>query len=356
MRTYCKKTTIDKPFIMAAYQKWLKAPAGHKNAWRIEREFGKAENLVSEITDEVRNRCLSFNPIHRYEHVEPINKKVRTIGVLSVKQQVVDYVIVSALEPMLDAKIGFYQVASVPGKGAKLARSALRKWAHEGGYHVKLDVRKCYQSISHDVVTRIVSKHVRNADVLYMLETTLATYEHGLEIGSYLSLRLAQLVLSYPYHYIESLQKERRGKHVRLVKHQVWHLDDALLLGSNKRDLKMAVRKLERYMRNEFGLTLKPWKIAKTNDGEPLDLSGFIIRSRRTTLRPTLFLRARRAFARFRRKRSESLARRACSYYGWLKHSNAARFTRANGVIWLLREAKKIISKQDRRKAYACDC
>ena len=350
MKSYCKGLEIDRALVERAYALWLTRPSGHKNRWRVAEEHGSADALIDEIVWQVTMRTLEFEPIHRYQRVEPTNGKLRTIGVESVKQQVCDYVAVLALEPMLEAKVGFYQVASVPGKGQRLARGALRRWSREGGYHVKADVRQCYPSISHDVVMRILRRYVRSADVLYVCETLLATYDGGgLEIGSYFSLRMAQLVLSFAYHFIEGLGKERRGRWVPLVRHQMWHMDDLILLGPDKRNLKAAMRSLAKYLKAEFGLELKPWKVAKTSETEPLDMGGFVVRERRTTIRASLFLRARRTFAHFRKHPSIALARRCCSYWGWLLHSDSDGFIQGNGIHRLLRKACGMVAAYDRR-------
>lgn len=140
MKSYCKGLVIDREHVARAYELWSKAQAGHKNAWRVPKEHGSASALIDEIAEEVAERRLTFRPIHRYEHREPTNGKVRTIGVESVKQQVVDYAVILAMQPLLDAKLGYWQVAGVPGKGQSACRRAMRKWVREGGYHVKLDM------------------------------------------------------------------------------------------------------------------------------------------------------------------------------------------------------------------------
>lgn len=352
MRSYCKGLVIDRALIARAYDAWSRARAGHKNAWRVAREHGSASALIDELADEIEGRRLSLRPIRRYTHKEPTNGKVRTIGVESVKQQVLDYAVVLAMEPLITAKVGFWQAAGVRGKGQKACRNAMRKWVNEGGYHVKLDVRKCYPSISHDVVRRIVRKYVRSPDVLYAVDVILGTYDEGLEIGSFFSLQMANLVLSFAYHHIESLGKRRRGRWVPLVSHQLWHMDDALLLGRDKRDLKRAVRSVERYLRDGFGLSLKPWKVARTSEVEPLDIGGFVVRERRCTLRASIFRRAKRCFARFGRHRSLRMAYRVVSYWGWLANSDSDGFIQRNGLNRTFSVARAMVSRAG--KAGAC--
>lgn len=351
MKSYCKGLAMDRAHFARAYEAWRRGESGRRNAWRVERDHGSAGALVGELAEEVRERRLSLEPIRRYERTEPTNGKVRTIGIESVKQQVLDYAVVLALRPMLDARVGRWQVAGVPGRGQLAARDAMRRWVREGGYHAKADVRKCYPSISADVVMRILRKYVRSDDVLYCAGALLATYGGGLEIGSYFSLCMANLVLSFAYHHVEGLHKVRRGRRVALVTHQLWHMDDALLTSRSKRDLRVAMRSLERYMRDELGLSLKGWKVSRTSDAEPLDMGGFRVRRRRTTLRARLFLRARRAFARFRRRRTLRLAYRVVSYWGWLAHADCDGYIRRNGLGGLFRSARGVVSRAGRGQA-----
>lgn len=352
MKSYCKGLVIDRAHVTRAFEAWRKAQAGHKNAWRVEAEYGSAAALIDEITDEIAGRCLAFRPIKRYEHHEPTNGKVRTIGVESVKQQVVDYAVVMAMQPLIDAKLGFWQVAGVPGKGQSACRRALRKWVREGGYHVKVDIRQCYPSISHRVVRRIVRRYVRSTDVLYCVDALLDTYDlGGLEIGSFFSLQMANLVVSFGYHHLEGLYRTRRGRRIPLITHQIWHMDDGLILARDKRNLRMAVRSLARYLRDEMGIELKPWKIARTGEHEPLDMGGFVVRDGRCTLRGPIFRRARRAFSRFKRRHTLRLAYRVVSYWGWLVNSDSDGFILRNGLNRQFRIARAIVSRAGRAGA-----
>jgi hypothetical protein len=349
MKSYCKNLTIDRHHVEDAYGEWVKAGAGHKNAHRVIDEYGSPDALIDEIIAEIRARTLRFRPIRRYERVEPTSGKTRLIGIQSVKQQVCDYLAVECLKPLLEARIGFYQVASMRGKGQLFAAKSIRKWVREGGYWVHLDVKKCYPSISHGVVMGLLRRYVRSPDVLYVASRLLATYGSGLDIGSYFSLRMAQLVLSQAYHHVEGLGKVRRGKRRTLITHQCWYMDDCLLMSHDKRDLKMAVHALERFMRSELGLTIKPWKICKVGDDEPVDMAGFVTRPGRTTIRASIFLRARKAFRRFARHPSLTLARRVCSYWGWITHTDSRRFIARAHLVEVQRSARALVSISERR-------
>lgn len=349
MKSYCKGLRIDAALITKAYEAWLQAPAGKKNAWRVIKEYGSADALIAEIEREIAGH-LTFTPIKRYRHREPTNGKLRIIGVESVKQQVCDYVAVTALEPFLNAKVGFWQVSSVRGKGQLMAAKAVHRWSQEGGYGVHLDVCKCYPSIKPHLVMRILRRYIRSYDLLYLCGSLLGTYDNGLEIGSYFSLRMAQLVLSFGYHAVEGMHKQRRGRNVSLVTHQLWYADDIFLFSHDKRDLRSAVRQLQRLLLKEFDLRIKPWKICRVDDQEPVDVVGFTVRPDRVTLRSTLFLRARRALRGYRQKPTLKRARRAASYWGWLKHSDSAQLVKDNGFGQVIKRAKRHMSAAERWK------
>lgn len=359
MKTYCRKTIVDRDFIAAGYESWTKAPAGKKNLWRVFDEYGSPDALIDEITREIETRSLSFKPFKRYTRVEKGKKgKRRKISIACIKYQVVTYAFRNATADLMHAKLGYYQSAGIKGRGQKHVRKALKKWSADGSaYHVKGDVRKCYEHITCKLVMSIMKKLVANDDVLYIARSLLSCYVFGvLEIGTYFALLMANLVMSYAYHFIEGLRKIRRGKSKQLVSHQIWHLDDLLLIGNDKRDLKSAMRKLEKFMGRFLGLELKSWKIAKTGKVEPLDMGGFVARSGIVTLRPHLFLSAKRSFARYSKKRTSTLASRCCSYWGWLKHSDSREFCKSANVFGLLKSARKLKSRASRRKAESCEC
>lgn len=328
-----------------AYQRWAGAQAGRKNAYRVISEHGSPEALIREIAVEIQTRTLALRPIRHYTRVEPTNGKRRLIGVHSVKQQVVDYVAICVMEPFLTAKAGFYQVSSTKGKGQLFAARAVRKWSLDGGYWVHVDVRQCYPSISGDLVLAILRRYIRSPDVLYVARVILSTYGSGLDIGSYFSLRMAQLVLSFGYHHMESLAKVRRGKRIPLVAHQLWYMDDVILIGPDKRNLRSATRSLERYLGAELGLALKPWKICQVGNEEPIDIAGYVIRPGRTTIRASIFLRLRRAHLSFHKRPSLKLARRICAYWGWLAHADCARYISVGHIIEAQARARLVIAQ-----------
>lgn len=347
MKTYCKNLVVDEAFVAKAYDRWRHNEAGCKNAWRVDRDYGCADNLIAEIAREMNDGTLEFEPLKTYPRNE--DGKVRDIGIEPVKQQVCGYVVDLACEELWNARVGYWQI-SRPGFGQFRAAGSVQRWMVECEYHVHVDFQKCYDNVRCESVERILAKHVRCKAVVEAARAIMGSYPDGhLMIGSYFSLRMAQLVLSYGYHHVGSLGKVRRGKRRALVAHQCWYVDDVWLFSDDKRDLKQAVRSLERYMLSEFGLRLKPWKVCRSRC-EPADIAGVVVRRERITVRDKTFLRARRSLMRYRRKpRDIHLARRVLSYSGWLKHTDGLGFMARQRMFHATAMARRTVSREDRR-------
>lgn len=347
MKTYLRHHSLKESEVRTAYERWTKSRSGHKNGCIVTEEYGDADSLVAEIYREVTARSLSFAPLRYFERIEPTNGKVRTIGVQSVKQQVCDYLVIGLLQPMLDARIGRWQCASIPGRGQVMAAKKLKEWYAEGGYFAKMDIRKCYPSVDQAVLKRLLRKYVGSEDVLYIADCILGAYGTGLNIGSYFSQYMANFVVSFIYHYIEELHKERRGKRKALVKHQMWYMDDLFAQSRDKRDITSALRLIEAYMRDELGLTAKLWKVCECG-ADKLDMVGYVqCPDGRMLLRKGTWKRSRRAFARQSRAPCLKRAQRCTSYWGQLKWCDSPAARRYAKVT---RQSRKMISNHDRQR------
>ena len=352
MRRYCKKLKLTRDVLRDGYLNWLASESGKKNGWRVAREYGSADALLAEIEREIRNRSLAFRPLRSYDKADGTNGKVRHITVESVKQQVCDHIAVVAMAPLLRARVGRNQYGSTKGKGALAAKRRVERYIGRYRYFVHADVRHCYESMSTHMVSGILRRYVACPWLLYLCDALLATYGGCLILGSFLCLRLAQLVLSFGYHFTEGLGKVRRGRFRSLVGKMLWYADDIYLFGDCRRDLRRAVGMLAAYLGDGFGLRLKPWKICRCDQpctivkgrkrprAEPCDIAGYKVYRDHTVLRRRIYLHAVRAFGKFAKRPAGKIARRACSLWGYLKHTDSRRTCRNRGIASLLSQAK----------------
>ena len=306
------------------------------------------EIIISDLQKEIANESLSFPPIWYRDKIDGSSGKIRRIGIQNIKQQLYDYIAVEGLNPLLK-RIGEYQYASIPGRGTTKGKQVISRWIKDRNtrYFVKLDVKKCFESIDHDLLMGFMEKHIKNEKLIWLIRALIDSFEKGLSIGSYLSQYLCNLYMSVLYHYImEELYKTRRGKRINLIRHCLIYMDDILLIGSRKRDMEMAAKKIIQKS-DEMGLTIKDNCQVRSIDETPIDMMGFKIYRTHTEIRGRIFLRVRRSFRRARKELTLRIAKKCLSYYGFLKHSNSKRFQRKWKVRNTVKKCKGVIKRNE---------
>lgn len=362
--------------------------------------------LATDMADAIRNRTVKDHicsncyglPVIRYEKIiDPGSGKERMLGLEVVLFRLYEQVAQKAASPMFEAKLGTYQVASVKERGQNYGKKAIKRWLATDvdgtRYNIKADVRHCYPSIPHNRLRELLHRDLKKCDdLLYLFDLFIDFYEEwpnpeaeapnlGILIGSPVSKDLCNYYLSYAYHYAdEKLVKKicRRGRETvkRLIKHQIFYMDDITMYGSNKKDITQALEILMKYMKDFLGLILK-WTWAKSKSmyegkderihGNILDYMGFRfhgstvkikryfgrevkVRKVWTTIRRRIFLKARRKLSLFERcvrrkvKVSIKRARSITSLFGWYKNSNMVRYRKRNKIDRLMKIARKIVS------------
>ena len=364
LKTHCKNTHCATPaFVRTAISHYLKGKQSRRDVTRFLAANPDLDRLAMRIADEIREGRFRDTRITYFNRIEPISNKHRVIGRESVRHQIYDHVAVMALQPLFDAKVGRWQTASIPNRGTIDARRAIKRWTRERSskWFVKLDVRKCYPSIKRDRLKAMLAKDVGDKTLLRLVFHLIDRHQgdDGLNIGSYLSQWLANYYLSPAYHFAcQRLTAERTSRRTgeiatrRLATHVLFYMDDILLVGKGKRDLKIAARRLAKFLHDRLGLDVHPEWNCKRLDLEPIDMVGYTFRPHgRVNIRSGLFLRARRTFNRARRRpMTEQLARRCCSYYGYLRNSDSIQYRRRHRIDHTMRRATRYLSTQHRKE------
>lgn len=326
-----------------------------------------SELLSQEISNRIKNKDLKLSPIRFFKRIDGISLKEREISNESPMQRIMDYIAVESLMPLFKAKIVYHQYASIKGKGQIVGKRAIERWVRrkkDSKFFCKLDIEKCFNSITKETVMKFLKRDIhKNSVLLWYVSALLNTYKKyedgkliscGLVIGTLLSQWLCNYLLSYLYRYIDGLFRIRKSKNnsiirVKLVKHILFYMDDVLLLDNRRTDLKSAIRKTIQWAKENLELTIhNNWAIKSIK--EPIDMMGFVIRFESTTIRERIFLRARRQFIRAwkdiktNKYLSKTRAYKIISYAGYFIHSNSKYFKKKYHFEIIKSKAKKSIS------------
>lgn len=256
-----------------------------------------------------------------------LRRKQRKIIVPTMREQVVHHMVINILQPIFLRTMYEHSYGSIPGRGAHLAKRRIEKWIRTDKkgmkYCLKLDVRKFFDSIPHRILKDKLAALIHDKRFLSILITIVDATEgeRGIPLGFYTSQWFANWYLEGLDHYI------KEDLH---AKHFVRYMDDMVIFGSSKRDLHRMLDRIQIYLEEQLGLSVKDnWQVYLfdyvkkdgTHVGRDLDFMGFRFYRDRTILRRSVMLKASRKARRICKKhraRTVHDARQMLSYLGWI--------------------------------------
>ena len=187
--------------------------------------------------------------------------KTRTIHASIFKDRVVHHAIINLLEPIFDKIFIYDSFASRDKKGTHKAvmrfKSFVRKVSNNGslinnpfnnnsvrGYVLKADIKKYFDSMSHEVLINIIRKKIKDEDLIWLIRVILDNFEtpkkgRGLPLGNFTSQFFANIYLNELDYFI---------KHELKANYYIRYVDDFVILHKNKRVLEYYLISIKNYL------------------------------------------------------------------------------------------------------------
>lgn len=198
----------------------------------------------------------------------------------------------------------------VKGRGIHGAANAIKDALRDINgtqYCLKLDIKKFYPNIDHDVLKQLLRRKFKDADLIWLLDEIIES-TNGLPIGNYLSQYFANFYLTYFDHWL---------KETKAIKYYFRYADDIVILSDNKQYLHAILAEIKHYLNAELKLTVKENYQVFPVAARGIDFVGYVFYHTHTRLRKTI----KQNFARMlaNNKNQKSIA----SYNGWAAHCNS---------------------------------
>lgn len=285
--------------------------------------------------------------------------KTREIEIARLRDHIVQWMAMLTIDNMMLRRMYRHSCGNLPKRGIEDARKSVQKWTRSGDckYFVKLDIRHFYQTVDLDKLSSMLRRMIKDKRFLAVMDEIVYSAakecddgtKRGLAIGYYSSPWLANFYLDQLDRTITSdLYKERRGKHIRFVRHYLRYVDDMLLMGNSKSDLKKAVKAVMAFCEEKLGIKIKNcWEICRIGEMLPadergkmkvkpgtmlIDIVGYVFSTTTTKVRDYNFLRCRRLAKKIaNRLRDMGViflhnAQAFVSRCGWFIHADSSYF------------------------------
>lgn len=224
--------------------------------------------------------------------------------------RIVHHAVMNILEPIFVSTFTANTYSCIKKRGIHAAANALKSALKDNAgtqYCLKLDIKKFYPNVDHEILKQLLRRKIKDQDLLWLLDEIIDSAD-GLPIGNYLSQYFANFYLTYFDHWLkEQLQ----------VMYYFRYADDMVILSDNKHYLHSLLFEIRNYMQWNLRLTIKENYQVFPVDARGIDFVGYVFRHTHTLLRKSI----KQSFARMLKR--DSNPQSIASYKGWAIHCNS---------------------------------
>ncbi|MBI5122769.1 group II intron reverse transcriptase domain-containing protein [Candidatus Roizmanbacteria bacterium] len=245
--------------------------------------------------------------------------KPRDIHKATVRDRIVHHAVYRILYPYFDKKFIYDSYSCRNNKGTHKAINRFRRFVWKASQNdtrtawvLKCDIKKFFASIGHEILKNILSKHIVDKNILWLLGQIIDSFHTnnnnmGLPLGNVTS----QLFINVYMNELDQFLK--RNLKVRFY---IRYADDFVICHQQKDYLEKLLPKISKYLENQLKLSLHQKKVSIKSVSSGVDFLGWVNFPHHRALRTAT---KRRMFNKLRQNHSsESIT----SYQGMLSHGN----------------------------------
>jgi RNA-directed DNA polymerase len=355
---------IDKVYAPATLAlAWAKVQANKGAAGvdgqSIERFAARAEEYLSELSEELRTGTYRPQPIRRVE-IPKGDGRTRPLGIPTVKDRIVQTAVKLVIEPIFEATFEPMSYGFRPKRSCRDALREVDQLLKEGfSFVLDADLESYFDSIPHEHLMKRVEERISDGRILELLRLWLKqdilkemqrwTPVQGTPQGAVISPLLANI-------YLHPLDERMAGLGLRMVR----YADDFVVLCRSREEAEAALAQIRAFA-VENGLTLHPGKTHLGDwrqPGEGFDFLGFRFEAGQRFVRKKSLTRLK---DRIREK-----TRRTCGqglecviaglnpmlkgWFGYFKYAHHCTFDALDGFV--RRRLRAILRKQEKRPGF----
>ena len=246
---------------------FLRASKGKQDKAAVKHFREHLDERIEMISRQLSEGSFSFSRYHFFTIYDP---KKRTICAAPFDARVVFHAVVKVCDPVFERYQVYDSYACRRGKGTYKALERAMLFSRRYSWFAKLDVRKFFDSVDHEVLLQALARLFKDRELLHVLAQIVHSYSaspgKGLPMGNLTSQYFANHYMALADHYVKDQLK---------VKGMVRYMDDILMFDDDKERLLCIVEEYTKMLRDVLRLELHPTIVNKTHFGIPF--LGYVV-------------------------------------------------------------------------------
>lgn len=274
------------------------------------------ENNILKLHEQLKNKTYKTSEYNIFKIYEPKERDIYQLPYFP--DRIVHHAVMNILEPIWVSMFTADTFSCIKGRGIhgcwKKVKEALKD-EENTKYCLKVDIKKYYPSINHEILKSLIRKKIKCNDTLELLDEIIDSAQ-GVPIGNYLSQYFANIYLTYFDHYVKEKMK---------VKYYFRYADDMVFLHQDKKELRKIYKEINTYLKDELKLEIKRnYQIFPTQI-RGIDFVGYVFRSSHTLIRKSIKQNFCRKTAKLlkRKLNDKEFKQGIAAWLGWCKYSNS---------------------------------
>ena len=234
---------------------WHNLHSAYKLAIRGKKHKEKNQRFMFNLENELlRLKCeLAQNRYipSAYRYFKIFIPKERIISVAAFRDRIVHHALVRVIEPVYEQLFIEDSYATRKNKGLHKAVYRAQEYSQVNQWYLKLDIRKYFDSIRHEVLNRILQRDIDDLNVCRLMQLIIATHksddQEGLPVGNLSSQFFGNVYLNEADHFIRQAG----------IKHYIRYMDDMLLFSDTSEHLKEILKRLDQFLFETLKLKIK---------------------------------------------------------------------------------------------------
>jgi RNA-directed DNA polymerase len=273
MFTHDYNSIISVENLLVTWERFLRGKRGKRDVITFQ---ARLSDNIADLHHLLRTKTYVHDGYSAFNIADP---KPRNIHKATVRDRLLHHLLYKELYWYFDQRFIHDSYSCRKSKGTHIALGRFQEFARKVSknnsrtcYVLKCDIKKFFASINHDILYRILDRHIEDRDIKWLIREVISSFHSGEEgVGLPLGNLTSQLLVNVYMHEFDMFMKQELR-----IKYYLRYADDFAILSDDRAYLESLTPKMESFLWDKFRLRMHENKVYIKTYATGVDFLGWI--------------------------------------------------------------------------------